>query len=202
MVQIYCGSAVNITMDLMVFCLPIPRLLGVQISTRKKVGICATFLVGLFVTVCSIVRLYYVVHWRTTTNPTWTNMPVGLWSLIEVDMGIICACMPALAGPLKKIWIATVGKPLSNLYGSRSRKEGKSGASGVLSASGAGTSKTNHSGSGWRTISRQQDMKPGADSIMCNVSLNVSDEMELVDKSKEAGGPAPGFDTHDYRQRW
>ncbi len=50
MAQIYAGSAVNTTFDLVVFVLPIPRLLQVQISNKKKAGVCMTFLVSIAVT--------------------------------------------------------------------------------------------------------------------------------------------------------
>lgn len=213
MAQIYAGSATNITMDLVVFVLPIPRLLKVQISTRRKVGICATFLVGLFVTLCSIIRLYYVIHWSATTNPTWTYTPIAMWSLIEVDVGVICACMPALSGPFKKLWARTIGKRLSELYASRSRKrtEGMSGTDHSKTIGGGGGG---NSSSAWRSINKSGgSSKVGKDSIMCNVSLNVSDEMELVDKSPgcaESGAGAeephtsspPGHYIHDYRQKW
>jgi hypothetical protein len=210
MAQIYAGAGINTAWDLIVFFLPIPRLMKVQISTRKKIGICIvshkscidqieanneqTFLVGLFVTICSVVRLVYIIHWSATTNPTWTYSPIALWSLVECDIGIVCACMPALAGPIKRFWIATVGKPLSNLYNSHVKTQTNS-------------SKYEHSTSGnhgWRNISRPgADSKPGDNTIMCNTSLNVSDEMELVDKDPNSRKYHDGStDAHNYRQKW
>lgn len=199
MAQIYAGAGVNTFMDLVVFVLPIPRLLKVQISTRRKIGVCATFLVGLFVTLCSIIRLYYVVHWSATTNPTWTYSKIAFWSLVEVDVGMICCCMPALSGPLKKFWTGTVAKPLSDLY-SRSKRT-RTDTSGSMTASKAGSS-------GWKSMKgRTTDSKSGADTIMRNVTLNVSDELELVDKSARGKPDAnqhsyPVDYTHDYRQDW
>lgn len=193
MAQIYAGAGINITWDLAVFFLPIPRLIKVQISARKKVGICITFLVGLFVTVCSIVRLVYLIQWHATTNPTWTYSPIALWSLVECDVGIVCACMPALAGPIKRFWIATVGQPLSKFYASRAKTP----------TSGSTLDHSRKGSQGWRTISRPTDSKPGDGSIMCNVSLNVSDEVELVGKDDKDRRFDPAQDAaHNYRQRW
>ncbi|TKA77221.1 hypothetical protein B0A55_02576 [Friedmanniomyces simplex] len=191
--QIYAGSGINTALDLLVFVLPIPKLLQVQISTRKKAGVVMTFAVGIFVTTCSIIRLAYVIRWRKTTNPTWTYAPIALWSLIECDVGVICACMPALAGPIKRFWIMAVGQHLSNLYESRSKEK----------ATKSTGSHARPSSNSWRSVSRPGDSKHGTNSIMRNVDLEVSDEVELVDKhssQRNSRGGVVGI--HDYRQKW
>ena len=177
--QIFAASAINITFDLIVFILPIPRLLQVQISRRTKIGISMTFLVGLFVTVCSLIRLAYLVRWRTTTNPTWTYSPIALWSIVECEIGIVCACMPALAGPIKRFWSKTLGTQSSNVR--------KSQTNGIETAVTGG-----HQRSGNRRWHNRADEdgegKIGTNAIMQNVSLNVSDEIELMDKSSGVHG--------------
>ncbi|KAK4950681.1 hypothetical protein LTR10_010674 [Elasticomyces elasticus] len=193
--QIYAGSGINIVYDLIVFILPIPKLLKVQISNKKKAGIVMTFMVGLFVTACSVIRLAYVVRWRKTTNPTWSYAPIALWSIIEVDVGVVCACMPSLAGPIKRFWVMAVGQHLSSLYESRS-KTNKS----PMPSQGHTTSSNSK---GWSNMSKSADHKPQSNSIMRNVDLNISDEMELVDKNavqSESVELTP--DAHNYRQKW
>ncbi|KAK5696134.1 hypothetical protein LTR97_008554 [Elasticomyces elasticus] len=193
--KIYAGSGINIVYDLIVFILPIPKLLKVQISNKKKAGIVMTFMVGLFVTACSVIRLAYVVRWRKTTNPTWSYAPIALWSIIEVDVGVVCACMPSLAGPIKRFWVMAVGQHLSSLYESRS-KTNKS----PMPSQGHTTSSNSK---GWSNMSKSADHKPQSNSIMRNVDLNISDEMELVDKNavqSESVELTP--DAHNYRQKW
>jgi hypothetical protein len=172
----------------------------VQISTRKKVGICITFLIGLFVTMCSIIRLSYIVRWRATTNPTWTYDPIALWSLIECYVGVICACLPALAGPIKRTWMAIVGDKLSSIYNSRSRKNQSATPGSVIT----GNSQHGRSESrAWGGPVRS-DVKEGKNSIMQHTYLNVSDEVELVGKGEEhhMGAMQGGSGAHNYRQRW
>lgn len=48
------------------------------------------------VTVVSIVRLEGLVTFANSINPTWDNWSTGIWSTIEINVGIICACMPSL----------------------------------------------------------------------------------------------------------
>ncbi|KAI7348839.1 hypothetical protein KC320_g6410 [Hortaea werneckii] len=99
---IYSSSTINIVLDLMVFFLPFPKLIKLEVSGRKKVGICLTFVLGLFVTICSAVRLQYLVRWGDSKNPTWDYNPIAIWSAVEGDVSIICCCLPAMAGPIKK----------------------------------------------------------------------------------------------------
>ncbi|GAB7334931.1 hypothetical protein MBLNU13_g06810t1 [Cladosporium sp. NU13] len=78
------NSALNIFFDLVVFFLPVPNLIALQSrNTKSKIGIVLIFLVGLFV-----------------TNPTFDYNDIALWSGLEGDVGVCCACMPMVAGPV------------------------------------------------------------------------------------------------------
>jgi hypothetical protein len=46
------------------------------------------------VTVVSILRLQSLVTFANSTNPTWDNWEVSFWSTIEMNVGIMCACLP------------------------------------------------------------------------------------------------------------
>ena len=41
-------------------------------------------------------------QFSNTKNPTWDNVPVGYWSTVEVDVGVICACLPAIRSLLRR----------------------------------------------------------------------------------------------------
>ncbi len=42
----------------------------------------------------SILRLQSLVTFSNSQNPTWDQFDVSLWSIIEINVGIICTCMP------------------------------------------------------------------------------------------------------------
>ena len=44
------------------------------------------------VVICSIARLPYVLLLGRTADTTYTEAILGVWSLVEVNLGIICAC--------------------------------------------------------------------------------------------------------------
>jgi len=48
------------------------------------------------VTIVSIIRLRSLIHFAASTNPTWDYLSVSMWSTIEINVGIVCACMPSL----------------------------------------------------------------------------------------------------------
>ena len=112
----YFNSAFNIFFDLVVFFLPVPNLLSLQSrSTRSKIGVVSVFLVGLFVTVCSIVRLFYLPHLWTSQNPTFDYNAITIWSGLEGDVGVCCACMPTVAGPVLHFFRDKVPSKLSSV---------------------------------------------------------------------------------------
>jgi hypothetical protein len=51
---------------------------------------------GISVTVVSVLRLQSLVHFANSINPTWDQWAVNVWSTVEINVGIICACMPAI----------------------------------------------------------------------------------------------------------
>ncbi|KAI1098890.1 hypothetical protein F4804DRAFT_323539 [Jackrogersella minutella] len=92
----WSAAAINIALDLAVIILPLPALFGLSLSLRKRLQIMAMFAVGFFITIVSIVRLYSLIRFGKTQNLTQDYVETGYWSTIEVPVGIICACMPAV----------------------------------------------------------------------------------------------------------
>ncbi|OTB19761.1 hypothetical protein K445DRAFT_313534 [Daldinia sp. EC12] len=92
----WSAAAINIALDLAVIILPLPELFALSLSLRKRLQIIAMFAVGFFITIVSIVRLYSLIRFGTTQNLTQDYVETGYWSTIEVPVGIICACMPAV----------------------------------------------------------------------------------------------------------
>ncbi|KAL4880274.1 hypothetical protein BJY04DRAFT_219272 [Aspergillus karnatakaensis] len=89
-------AIINIVLDVVVIALPLPTLLRLNLSLTKKVGVCMMFVIGLVVTVISILRLTTSMGFLTSSNPTRDFIPVSIWSFLEIDLGIICACLPEI----------------------------------------------------------------------------------------------------------
>ena len=186
---IYASSGCNILLDLMVFFLPFPKLVRLEVSVRRKIGVCLTFAVGLFVTACSCIRLQHLVKWGNTQNPTWDYNEIAIWSAVEGNVSVICACLPSMAGPIKKAWQKTVGSRISS---SRSKK---------LSAS----KESAHRGQG---MEPEYSRPPQRSAVKKTLTVSAiydapsspcsTDEEHLVEKSTYE---QPGY-PHTYRNKW
>ncbi|KJX98951.1 CFEM domain-containing protein [Zymoseptoria brevis] len=107
----YYSGSMNAVLDIVIIILPVPRLLALQITMKQKLGIISCFLVGLVVTACAIVRLTELHKLNSVGNATWDYLPFTLWCGIELCCSMICCCMPAMAGFLRRCFESmTAGK--------------------------------------------------------------------------------------------
>ncbi|KAJ5248618.1 hypothetical protein N7468_000069 [Penicillium chermesinum] len=97
----FYGLAIfTIICDVMIIFLPIPLLLKLKIKPAQKAGVVCLFLLGLFTTICSILRLTQI-H-RVAFGDGDSTMLV-LWGTIEFNVGNIVTCVPYLAPLLKGV---------------------------------------------------------------------------------------------------
>lgn len=82
-------AIVTIVSDVVVALLPIPVLLKLNVRLEKKIGLIAIFMLGLFTTICSILR--YLQIDRIQFGDGNSTMLV-LWGTIEFNVGV-SACM-------------------------------------------------------------------------------------------------------------
>ncbi|KAF9638831.1 pth11-like integral membrane protein [Lasiodiplodia theobromae] len=87
---------INMVNDVIILTIPIPQILKLQMSTRKKAAVCGIMLLGSFVCIASIVRIYYLAVFIKTVDVTWLMGPVFIWSSVEPSIGILSACLPNL----------------------------------------------------------------------------------------------------------
>lgn len=69
------------------------------------------------VTVVSILRLQSLLHFANSNNPTWDQWFVAFWSIIEVNVGMICTCLPTLRLILVRLCPNIFGTADSAKYG-------------------------------------------------------------------------------------
>ena len=93
-------------------------------NLRKKLAVASMFVVGIFVTACSIVRLGTALKWGKSTNPTYDYTNLAVWSLIEITIGVVCACMPGIANLMRRVWPRVFGTTVKKSYGSSGLESG------------------------------------------------------------------------------
>ncbi|PHH62445.1 hypothetical protein CDD81_7164 [Ophiocordyceps australis] len=93
----WSNAIMSIVLDIWMLAIPLWQLKILRMDWKKKAGVAIMFCVGTFVTVVSILRLHSLVKFGLDAdNPTWEFYNVGLWSTIEINVGIVCVCLPTL----------------------------------------------------------------------------------------------------------
>ncbi|KAF2205511.1 hypothetical protein GQ43DRAFT_362224 [Delitschia confertaspora ATCC 74209] len=89
------NSSFNIITDFLFATIPIPLVWKLQLNVRTKVSLIAVLSLGYFASAAAIVKA--IQQWHALEEPDWTvNDSFNLWNFIELTIGIIAACLPAL----------------------------------------------------------------------------------------------------------
>lgn len=125
--EFICSAPVNIITDLAILALPLPVLTSMRLPRRQKIILIFTFALGIFVAVVDVVRIYYLEQAITQPPSTlagnaeatfglspqfaWNASFSLMWSAVEVNVGIICACIPTLKPLIRRILPAMLFDP-------------------------------------------------------------------------------------------
>ena len=126
-----CSVPVNVITDLAILVLPFPVLTSIQLPRKQKAILVFTFTLGIFVTVVDVIRIYFLQQVIDTqhslktqeqignsTDFAWTASMALMWSAVEVNTGIICACIPTLRPLFHRIMPAMITDRLRSKYAS------------------------------------------------------------------------------------
>jgi fucose permease len=111
-VTLYLSSSpVNIITDLAILFLPIPMLTQMRLPYKQKWILVITFSFGFFVAVVDVIRIAYLqqaaisrslalktIHIQNVGSAdfSWYASLSFMWSVVEVNISIICGCVPSL----------------------------------------------------------------------------------------------------------
>ncbi|KAK4150422.1 repressed by TUP1 protein 5 [Chaetomidium leptoderma] len=120
----WVAAVTGLVFDLWLLALPFPQLLALNLHWKKKLMGGMMFCVGLAVMIISLVRLKTINEFTRGVNPTKDIAQVCLWSGIELDVGVICPCLPSFRLLLRRLMPRVVGTsgrhgtdPVSNTTG-------------------------------------------------------------------------------------
>ncbi|EFW17844.1 hypothetical protein D8B26_004819 [Coccidioides posadasii str. Silveira] len=97
-------SVINIGTDFLILFLPIQRIFCLQLERRDKIALIFIFSLGAFVCIISVIRVTTIRRVGKRKDPLWNTFPLGLWSVVEVNTGIVCACMPMIRQSLSVLF--------------------------------------------------------------------------------------------------
>ncbi|KAL0942438.1 L-fucose permease [Colletotrichum truncatum] len=153
--EFICSAPINIVTDLAILALPIPVLTGMRLPPRQKIILVLTFTLGIFVTIVDVVRIYYLqqavtsiptsvstnpnFHFGGTPNFAWNSSLSFMWSAVEVNVGMSCACIPTLKPLIIKILPAMIIDPDGTRSSTQTEKDimdsprNRTGSDGLVS---------------------------------------------------------------------
>ncbi|KAL1652045.1 hypothetical protein SLS58_000169 [Diplodia intermedia] len=89
------NSIVNIVTDFLFASLPVPLIWELQINIRAKLTLASILSLGFFASAAAIVKC--AMQWNVLDEPDWTvHDSFNVWNCIELNIGIVAACLPAL----------------------------------------------------------------------------------------------------------
>ncbi|KAF1830495.1 hypothetical protein BDW02DRAFT_572956 [Decorospora gaudefroyi] len=106
--SIYLGGSVpNVILDLVLVIMPIPYVLRLHAPVAQRVVLVGMFALGTFIAVVSLVRLiiFLQIPIATQGDATYNFREIIVWSIVEINIGLTCACLPSLKPALSMIGI-------------------------------------------------------------------------------------------------
>ncbi|KAF7545136.1 hypothetical protein G7Z17_g9410 [Cylindrodendrum hubeiense] len=96
----YANAGFSIATDILILLLPLQPLWASKLPVVQKWSLMIVFTLGGFVTVTSIMRSKTLSFSTTSPDTTSDDITSTLWTMVEENVAIICACLPMCRMPL------------------------------------------------------------------------------------------------------
>ncbi|KAJ4416328.1 hypothetical protein N0V85_002337 [Neurospora sp. IMI 360204] len=118
----YANAGFSISTDILILALPMYPIFMSHLRKTQKVAVVLVFALGFFTTITSILRMQ-TLTFSTKTPDTTYDLDSSIWTIIEQNMAIICACLPVCRLPLSYLFPK---------YFASSRREQRTGPDGDI----------------------------------------------------------------------
>ncbi|KAF7556822.1 hypothetical protein G7Z17_g1133 [Cylindrodendrum hubeiense] len=116
----YANAGFSIATDLIILFMPMALVYQLQIQRAQKAALVIVFALGGFVVVTSCLRVT-TIDIAATTNDLTYDISSTMWTVIEMNVAIVCACLPMIRPVIVKLFPKLMPKSSSNQkYGPQS----------------------------------------------------------------------------------
>ncbi|CAG9950809.1 unnamed protein product [Clonostachys rosea f. rosea IK726] len=102
-------AAFGIITDVLIFLIPIPMVVTLRLSRRKKICLLVMFAIGSATVVTSVVRLILLMDNLSKPDLPWIGALIFLWVSVECNLLIMCSCLPTLKSFFQNVAPRVVG---------------------------------------------------------------------------------------------
>lgn len=199
-----CSAPVNVITDIAILVLPLPLVTAMRLDLRQKIGLIATFMAGIFVTIVDVVRIYFIqsaliqeidngqsvlqssINGAGIPNFSWYTSYSFMWSAVEANVGLICACALVIKPLLLKI---LPGKSTDSSGEMSSADEATSRNTPPSSGQPEGFEGKTQAAATDSNTESTRNRAPSSSSKEVPLGLNVhdADEIRPIDEDREMG---------------
>ncbi|KAJ5666745.1 hypothetical protein N7462_011154, partial [Penicillium macrosclerotiorum] len=121
-IAILVNCLVNIFVDSIMIMMPVWEVAKLQLPLKKKLAVALMFAVGSVLTIIAIIRV--IVFWKNRwgINQTLGLYPLIHWSVIETQIAVMCACLPAFRALIGHWFPGLLGGSSSRTYASHTKE--------------------------------------------------------------------------------
>ncbi|KAK6384663.1 hypothetical protein LTS17_002226 [Exophiala oligosperma] len=172
----YTSAGFNTLTAIIIWILPIPLIKRLHLPKRQKYWLIVVFALGIFTCLASGLRIRAlnlgVEHAENDTTHFYPD--VAAWSCLEINVGIICACLPTLKPIVDKLFPRLLHDPVRrDAVPARSRVQGEYDRDGMYLGIMQPEPQSVHSSAGVRT-EKWKDAEVGTESESVSVSYPSS----------------------------
>ncbi|VUC35604.1 unnamed protein product [Clonostachys rosea] len=180
------GSLPNVIIDFVLVFMPIPYVWGLNVPLGQRLILASMFLLGLFVCIVSIIRLTEVMSISTSDmNVTYNLKNFMLWSVVEINIGLVCSCLPSLRRLAKVLGLGS----LFSRGSSANKTSGTPGGNTPAPTTAGGNTGNQSNGGGSRFHSMLKSRGIWS-SVAGLTKLDSDEEYQMIDhQHKHAANP-------------
>ncbi|KAL0938204.1 CFEM domain-containing protein [Colletotrichum truncatum] len=100
----WTSSVISITLDAIILIMPMPLIIKVKSTARRKIAIISMFSLGIVIIIASCLRLRFNLLYGDSVNITWDYVDLLLWTGVEVATSIAVTSLPAIRLMLHRLF--------------------------------------------------------------------------------------------------
>ena len=119
-------STITAALDFFAWVLPLPTFYKTRLPLAQRLALVTLFSFGLVAVIASCVRIYWAHYvFDKTYDVTWYGFQLWMWMAVEVQLGLICGCVPWLKSLFKFLRTGqTVSEPSRHTLSDAQRTAG------------------------------------------------------------------------------